>query len=594
MADSPLTAKTDLVTFSILSNGTEIDSSYQPLSLQVTNEVNRIPFAILVFSDGDTALEDFPMSNKADFIPGAEIEIKAGYHSEEETIFKGIVVRHGIRATACGSELVVECRDKAVKMTVGRKNAFYTDSKDSDIIGKVIGTYGLSKDVGDTTVQHKEVLQYYCTDWDFIVSRAEVNGMVVITDQGKVTVKPPDISSSAVLTLTYGDSLREVRAEMDARTQLSSVQANAWDMASQALFQSTGANPSVNPQGNITATSLADVIGVSNYVLQSPGAMQQTDLKAWADAQMLKSWMSKITGIAKFQGSSKVKPGTQIELKGVGDRFNGTAYVGAVTHFITGGDWTTDAGIGLSASWFAEQNDVVAPPASGILPAVKGLQVGVVKQIDQDKDGEFRVMVKLPVMQSDSDGVWARLCHLYATNGAGAFFMPEENDEVIIGFLNEDPRYPVIVGMVYSSKNAPAYTPDKKNPMKAIVTKNKLKIEFDDENKVINFQTPGNNIITISDKDKSITITDQNSNKIEMTNSGITISSPKDVNIKATGKIVMNATNTVEVTAQADVKVTGLNVSHTANVGFTAKGNATAELSASGQTIVKGAMVMIN
>jgi Rhs element Vgr protein len=594
MADSPLTDKSDLVSFSILAGGSEIDSSYEPVSIQVHKEVNRIPSATLVFNDGDSAAGDFPMSNKADFVPGAEVEIKAGYHSEEETIFKGIVVRHGIRAGSCGSELVVECRDKAVKMTVGRKNAFYTDSKDSDIIGKIIGTYGLSKDVGDTTVTHKELIQYYCSDWDFIVSRAEVNGMVVIADDGKVTVKPPDTSTDPALSVVYGDSILELRADMDARSQLSSVQASAWDMASQALFQSTGANPSVNKQGNITASTLAGVIGVSNYTLQSPGAMLTPDLKAWADAQMLKSWMSKITGIVKFQGSSKARQGTLLEIKGAGDRFNGNAFMGSITHFITGGSWTTDAGIGLAANWFAEQHDVVAPPASGVLPAVKGLQVGIVKQIDQDKDGEFRIMVKLPIMQSDSDGVWARLAHFYATSGAGAFFMPEENDEVLLGFLNEDPRYPVIVGMLYSSGRAPAYTPDKKNPMKALVTKSLLKIEFDDENKVINIQTPGNNIITISDKDKGITITDQNSNKIEMNNSGITISSAKDVNIKATGKIALTATGEIGVTSQADVKVTGLNVNHTANVGFAAKGNATAEISASGQTTVKGGMVMIN
>jgi hypothetical protein len=46
--------------------------------------------------------------------------------------------------------------------------------------------------------------------------------------------------------------------------------------------------------------------------------------------------------------------------------------------------------------------------------------------------------------------------------------------------------------------------------------------------------------------------------------------------------------------AQADVKVSGLNVTHTAQVGFSAKGSATAELSASGQTTVRGALVMIN
>jgi hypothetical protein len=42
------------------------------------------------------------------------------------------------------------------------------------------------------------------------------------------------------------------------------------------------------------------------------------------------------------------------------------------------------------------------------------------------------------------------------------------------------------------------------------------------------------------------------------------------------------------------VKVDGLNVSCTAQVGFTGKGSASAELSASGQTTVKGALVLIN
>ena len=42
------------------------------------------------------------------------------------------------------------------------------------------------------------------------------------------------------------------------------------------------------------------------------------------------------------------------------------------------------------------------------------------------------------------------------------------------------------------------------------------------------------------------------------------------------------------------VKVEGLNVACEAQVGLTAKGSASAELSAAGQTTVKGAMVLIN
>lgn len=72
------------------------------------------------------------------------------------------------------------------------------------------------------------------------------------------------------------------------------------------------------------------------------------------------------------------------------------------------------------------------------------------------------------------------------------------------------------------------------------------------------------------------------------------LDSPKDISITAQGKITIEAMDAIDMSAQADVSVKGLNVNHEANVGFVAKGNASAELSASGQTTVKGAMVMIN
>ena len=56
----------------------------------------------------------------------------------------------------------------------------------------------------------------------------------------------------------------------------------------------------------------------------------------------------------------------------------------------------------------------------------------------------------------------------------------------------------------------------------------------------------------------------------------------------------MDATMKLSATAKQDVSLEGLNVKAQAKIGASVKGNATAELSASGQTTVKGAMVMIN
>ncbi|WP_042369826.1 hypothetical protein [Bacteroides neonati] len=122
----------------------------------------------------------------------------------------------------------------------------------------------------------------------------------------------------------------------------------------------------------------------------------------------------------------------------------------------------------------------------------------------------------------------------------------------------------------------------------------KFLIEYDEEKKLVRISTPGSNKIEISDEKKSITLTDQHNNEIVMDSNGITLSSTKDIILKAKGNISMDANMKISGAAKQDVNLDGLNVKVQAKVGASVKGNATAELSASGQTTVKGAMVMIN
>ena len=173
--------------------------------------------------------------------------------------------------------------------------------------------------------------------------------------------------------------------------------------------------------------------------------------------------------------------------------------------------------------------------------------------------------------------------------------MPEVGDEVILGFFDGDPRFPVIIGSVYSSKNKPKYTPDAKNSIKAIVTKNDLKIELDDENMALTISTPAGNQFVLSDKDKSIRVKDQSGNKIEMTTSGISMSSIKDVSIDAKGKITLSAVQDISIAASGgNVSVEGLNVEAKAQMEASVQGTASAEIKSTGVTTVKGSMVMIN
>ena len=596
MPESPMVNSSAAVKLSIFSEGKQIDDAIEILSVSVTNAINKIPYARIELVDGDMPSKDFPISSSDDFKPGSEIKIDAGYGKSEDTIFQGIVVRHGIKISGDKlSRLVIECRDKAVAMTIGRQNANYIDSKDSDIISSLVSNYsGLSSEVEATTAQYGELVQYYCSDWDFMLSRAEVNGLLVCLDDGKLNVKPPQTGGSAELKLTYGDDLIELHADIDARSQLDEVTTVSWDPENQEIIEETAGPQTLNAQGDLTAKDLAKVAGPKSFRLQTQGLLEKAALKDWAEGQQLKAGLARIRGRMKFQGSAKAKPGSLIELDGVGDRFNGDVLVSSVHHQIGSGNWISKVDFGMSPDWFAEQRDLVAPPAAGLVPGVEGLQIGVVLQLDEDPDAQARVKVSVPILGEGAEGVWARLANFYASNSFGAFFIPEIGDEVLLGYLNNDPSNPVVLGSLYSGKNPPPYELTADNFIKALVTKSLLKIEFDDEKKIITVITPGDNKLVISDEDKSILLEDQNGNKVELGSDGITLDSPKDINIKAQGKITIDAMGEVGVNSKADVSVAGLNVNHEAQVGFAAKGNATAELSASGQTTVKGAMVMIN
>lgn len=595
MADSPLAASTGPLSLIITCDGQAAADNVQVVSIETRHGANRIPSATITIIDGDMPHGTFPLSDDGKFKPGTAIVVSAGYDSTVKPIFTGVVVKHGLRIEGENeARLVIECRDKALAMTVGRRNANYVDKTDSDIISSLISAHGLTPTVDSTDVTWKELVQYYVSDWDYMMARAEANGLMVTVAAGAVSVKAPDASTAAVLKLTYGMDIMHFEAELDASTQLTQVTGTSWDPATQAIVQKTAKPAALGAQGDITSATLAQVLGVADYALQTAATLESAALTAWTKAQQTKAALSRIRGRVSFQGSAVVKPGVVLELAAAGKHFNGTFLVTAVKHTLSEGNWVTEAEFGMPSYWFTEEYQLQAPQAAGLTGSINGLHIGVVKKLDADPEGQYKIQVSVPLMNAAADGVWARFASFYGSQGFGAFIIPEIGDEVVLGFFNNDPSCPVILGSLYSSKRTPPYELTAENNFKALVTRSKLKMEFDDDKKVITLITPGNNKVVISDDAKSILLQDQNSNKVELSPSGILLDSPKDITISAKGKVAISAVQNVEVAAQMDVKVTGLNINQSANVGFAAKGAATAELSAAGQTTVKGALVMIN
>ncbi len=582
----PANALYEVATFKLVADGKNITDTYVVLSLTLDRVVNRVPTARIVLRDGSAAEETFAASEGPDLIPGKELKISLGYDGNNTVQFNGLIVKHALKIAPNGDSLLtLECKDVATKLTLGRHSRYFVDQKDSDAIAVIMGDYsGISSDIESTKTKYPEIVQYYATDWDFILSRAEMNGQIVLADNGQLKVKAPATSGSPLVTLTYGINLLEFEAEMDARSQYQGVKTQAWSYADQTLVESEAAEPTVNQQGNLSGLRLAGAIGLPAWELRHSGRVQEPQLKAWADAQLLKSRLAKIQGRVKIKGYPDAQPDTLIKLAGVGQRFDGLAYVSGIRHEMLEGAWYTHLQLGLAPQWFYQTTDIGDRPAAGMLPGVNGLQIGVVMQLAGDPNGEDRILVKAPLISGP--GLWSRIATLDAGNKRGSFFRPEIGDEVILGFLNDDPRDPIVLGMLNSTAKPAPLKAEDTNHHKGFFTRSQMKVSFDDEKKIMTLETPGGNKIIISDEDKGITLKDQNGNSMTMNDSGIVIKSPKDITVEATGNLTLKATQ--------DTKIEGLNVNAKANAQFKAEGMAGAEVSTSAIAILKGSLVQIN
>ena len=379
------------------------------------------------------------------------------------------------------------------------------------------------------------MVQFYCTDWDFILSRADANGCWVLADDGEITLQKPELKGRPKHTFEYGISdIYEFEMKADLSHQYTSVESMTWDVKTQEISPPQKAQSFSLTQGNLNPDKLAKTINADNYQLVTLGQLDKQEMQAWADAKLLKSRLSMLQGRLKVPGFADIKPGDIMEVAGIGERFKGKTLVSAIRHQVNEQGWQTDVQFGLSANWFTQQNnDIIDSPASGLVPAINGLQIGIVDKYEDDPDKQYRVKVNIPSIEKDGL-VWARLASIDAGKERGIFFRPEIGDEVVLGFINDDPRQAVILGAMHSEKNAlpEGLEVTQENNKKGIVTKESLKILFDDENKSIELSTSNSNIIKLSDADKGIYLEDENGNIMTINEQGFQIKSSQDIVIE--------------------------------------------------------------
>lgn len=549
---SPSDSLNEIASFDVKVGGTQIESSYKLFRIQIFKEVNKLSRATISIMGGDPKENNFDESEESIFATGSEVEISLGYEQSNILVFKGIISKHalqikkGFQTSATNNLLIIECVDKAVKLTNTYTTEIYEDKLDSDIITMLISNApGVSKTVSFTSVINDFLPKYNCNDWDFIIQRAEANGMIVLNSDNVITVtEPKPLLTIPELTLTYGNGMIDFHAEVDATTQYSTFDIISYDPFNEEAVSSVSQEPSLVDQGNLEGLTISKDVSPSKNELSISSILTSSEAKNIADAYLMKSRLSRLVGKICVKGINNIDIGSIVTLVGFGARFSGMAYVTYLSHEFQGGSFKTWIGFGMRYNPIENKNKI---DVSKYTSKIEGLHIGKVTKIDADPNDELRIQVNIPTLKATGDGLWAKLATLYAGEEAGSFFIPEVDSQVVVSFLSNDSRYPVILGSLYTKTTKPYKTIDPENQFKAILSKEKLTLEFDDVEKIITVKSSDDNYIKIKETDKEIEITDINKNTILTSADGIKLDSAKDITIKAEGKITLKGSKGVNI-----------------------------------------------
>lgn len=426
--------------------------------LVISRTVDSGGRATLAFADPEYTLFDDEFARI-----GQELRITIG---NRQPTFVGTVA--GLTVDHEGDESVpvlrIEARDDAARLATSSDFHAYLGRSIAEVVDGVASRHGLVADVtgGERTEPY---LVQTGTDHAFLSSLAYRLGYEWFVRRGQLVFRPRPTSSEAVaeLDVTAG-SLDRFSASFQHDGHAQPVDVHGWDPGQQQAF--VAAADAADETTLVTTGAAADFAteerdrSVANRTrdvrlrLPTAAPRDQEEATALAEAasRELAGSGARFEGVA--EGNAAVDAGEVVAVKGVGKRLSGSYYVTEVEHRLDEEGFIT----------VFRSSGAAAPPPSrsdtGLLGdrdawGRVGFVVGIVTNVG-DPDGAGRVKVMFPTLGQEVESDWARLVLPGAGEGRGLDVRPEVGDEVVVGFEHGDPRFPFVLGGVWSSRYPPA------------------------------------------------------------------------------------------------------------------------------------------
>lgn len=552
----------------------------------------RIPSrAVLDFLD-----DGFAVSADETFKLGGAITVKT---PNGTVLFTGEVTGVELDVERGAPNLSVIADDAAYKMTVGNKVRTFTQVSYSDVVSKIAREYGITANATATDSVHEYLLQTD-SDFGFITEMADRAGYDWWLDgSGTLQFHPMGSFTGTVPSVTWGavgGGLQQFSVRASA-LHPKKVTVNGWDAASKSPVTSTSSTVQTKPTAALVLPYLdAQPLAGKNDVASAHRMFAtQGDGTALANSAATRSLAGSVIATGVCQINPDITVGGKLAITGVGPA-SGTYPVTEVEHrySLNGFDTRFTAGDREPTGLV----DTLAAPAPSSFRQ-DGLVIGVVTNLGNSDSPKGYVKVKFPTLGEQVESAWARVVSTGAGASRGMTFLPEVNDEVIVGFEGGDITRPLVIGGLYSGASAALDygAANGKIAKRQIVSRLGHVVELGDG------EQPADQHIwlTLAGGEFFIKLGKDGLTATVPSGKPVAVSAGESkIQIDGQGNIALSGQK-ISLTAKQDVEISGLNVKLKADMavegsGLQAKltGSTQAELSSGGQTSVKGTMVMIN
>ncbi|NQZ11277.1 MAG: hypothetical protein HRT35_29340, partial [Algicola sp.] len=416
-------------------------------------------------------------------IPDEEVifEIRATVETGSDALvkFKGFITEKLMVIIGNKPSHKIRLSHRAGLMTQTRRSRVFAQQSESKSLEAMVKDNKLTLVGEKIDLSHGQLVQHDCSDWDFLLCRAEANGLVVVVDEAQIKLVKPSQSDI--------DKSLDLDALPVNQLNIHTLHQHLVDKVTTRMYQIDAPQKSKklkNSKNNHkTQQRYAGVYG------------SQAEANAWGEGLVGRNKLSQNQGYVDITGVVNKPLFTTLgNNKIAGFELNDDIPITGVEITIDTNKTLTRLYLGLSEVSFADRYRVHGASATNLLPGVQGLQIGIVKKDDDDPQKRHgRVKIGLPYFGEEPQDLWAQCAFVNAGDERGLIFMPQPGDQVLVGFLNDDPRHAVVLGSLYSkSMQQPFDIKGTSQHDSGMVIKPGLALKFNDQadKEFIRLETP--------------------------------------------------------------------------------------------------------